>query len=253
MPETTNVVILEPTEAQRKRLQVVIKHKGLIDEVVPSTMAPEEIIESLDTAMAVSATMDRQQGKLKLFIGRLLTLASEKEESYTKLGFATFEEFIQGYVKPRYNISRPNIFECKKLYKSWGAVVSIEQYDGIPVTNLLYAAKFTDQGESNHKKVLELAFTKPVAEFQQICEDKGWITRAEGKGATYTLKGSKAKIKKLFSFLKDPAMQGKDADGVQTENAAGTDNPLDMILAAFEECSSEWLQERPTKKKTKAA
>jgi hypothetical protein len=233
---------------------LVIKHKGLIDEATPSTMTPEDIIENLDTALAVAGAMDRQQGKLKLVIGRLLTLASEKPESYTGLGFATFEEFIKGHVMVRYNISRPNIFECKKLYKAWGAAVTVEQYETIPITNLLYAASFTNQGESNHKKVLDLALTKPVAEFQQICEDKGWITRDEGAGAVYTFKGSKAKIKRLIGWLKDPGMQGKDKDGViDPEKGAGTDNPLDMALAAFESVSSEWLQENPTKRKTKAA
>lgn len=215
------------TETQRALIKPLINSKlKTLEQILPDTWDPAKINPALETFAGMLADAEVFTGRLKVFVGRLLALARRNPEVYTSLGHTKFEDYRMAVCK-KTSMGRTNASDGKMIVEHFPNL-AMEKYDAVGPTKLMFLCKFLSQDKSDCTKILDYAQAHTLEELKAHSVKKGYLTHGQTYGGTLLVTGDGGQVKDLNERIAKYAP------------LVGSDRPIDVILAAFDEASTEW-------------
>ena len=197
-----------------------------LEQILPDNWDPEKINPALEIFGGMLADTERFAGRLKVFVGRLLVLAQRNPDIYTSRGHKTFEEYRMAVCKET-SMGRSNVSDGKMIVEHFPNL-AMERYDTVGPTKLIHLCKFLSQDHSDCNKLLDYAAAHTLEELKAHTVKKGYLTSGQTYGGTLIVTGDGGQIKELNELI------------ARYAPLVGSEKPIDVILEAFHEASTEW-------------
>jgi hypothetical protein len=173
--------------------------------------------------------MRRTTDRIRPIIGRLLILISDHPSIYKDRGYPSFEQFLKGYVRDTYDLSRTDVFEAMKVCKAFPHM-TLAQAEKIGSTKLSLVARVTNETAIGHQRWLKRAVELTADQLRIELEQKKLIDKGESQGAVIVINCNRAQASVWKEFVNTPEVL-----------AWGGPTPADVLISLMQECHNEWL------------
>lgn len=238
MKDPTDLALIPRTEVYAEEsleAEIILKLRSgvALGAAIPWDMPTEDVLRWIMACGTLLARADRMSAVVKPALGRLMAMARKAPEFLPTAECKDLREF-EDKLTDKTGYSRTSLHHCQLAYE-WAGDILTSDYEACGWTNLLLLARHSKGASDKQKKeLIDGAKGKTVEELRTWLDEAGHAPKGQTTGATMVLTGSQDDIQELRTWLARPDIQA----------AAGSADPLAILLAATAEVSTEWLQKK---------
>jgi len=151
-----------------------------IDFVLDREFTPEALYETLAVCCRVMVRASEVTAKMRPLIGRLLVSIHDNPESYTRLGYQSFEQFMRKEVVEKLGVSRTDAYAAKKVALAFPSL-SVEKQAEIGIVSMSILSSVTTEKNSDYQELLAIAENSTIAELKEALVKRKLFDTSEDK------------------------------------------------------------------------
>src|SRR6185312_3272938 len=153
------------TVAEYKFLQSVLDETSTVDLIIPDSMDPQKLWDSLDACCKMARAVGEAGNKLKPVLGRILIQIRDYPDLYRERGYRNYDDFITRGLSELFGVSRSEGYAAIKITECFPSL-TIEDYKDIGVAKLQVLSRETSESDSDFRELVGKAKELTVKELK---------------------------------------------------------------------------------------